>query len=92
MKHYAYLTPSQPRLFRTASDRAILSAWLIKAAGLILIGAAVLAMTGCKDAGKVGGAGGGTGASEPPPLSAPPAAPPMPSSPAASAPADGASK
>jgi hypothetical protein len=88
MKHYAYLTPSQPRLFRTASDRAILSAWLIKAAGLILIGAAVMAMTGCKDAGKVGD----TGASGAPPLSAPPDAPPMPSSPAASAPAEGASK
>jgi hypothetical protein len=67
---------------RKAFASANLPTWFAKATSLLLLTIAILALValgGCKDAGKAstGGAGGGTGAGVgSPPLSAPPSAPP----------------
>jgi hypothetical protein len=93
MKYDVYLSDSQPRLFRDDPVRSAATTWLMKGAALVLLSAAILALSGCKDAAKSGATGMGA---EPPALSTPPSAPPAaaepaPAPPAANAPMDGAS-
>jgi hypothetical protein len=89
MKSHTYSMRTAQRRAGSA-PREDIASWFMKALGLLIVAIAMmalLALTGCKEAGKMGTGDTGAG-STPPPLSTPPSAPP-PSAPPAEPPPSG---